>query len=286
MKVSGFSFIRNGIQFDYPFLEAIRSILPVCDEFIVVVGDSSDGTRDAVVKLSDPKIKIIDTVWDESLREGGKILAQQTNIAMDHITGDWGFYIQGDEVVHEKYLGIIRDSMERYQNHTEVDGLLFHYRHFYGSYDYVGSSRRWYRKEIRIIRNDKSIRSYKDAQGFRKNGNKLRVKQIPASVYHYGWVKDPRSQQEKQKYFHKLWHDDSWVEQKVAKTQTFDYEANIDVLEKFTETHPEVMHKRIALSNWNFSYTPKKLKLKERVSGFMEKLTGYRIGEYKNYKII
>ena len=29
-----------------------------------------------------------------------------------------------------------------------VDGLLFKYRHFYGSYDYVGASDRWYAHEV------------------------------------------------------------------------------------------------------------------------------------------
>ena len=166
VKISGFTFIRNGIKFGYPFRQAILSILPICDEVVIAVGNSDDGTRDAILSLDSPKIKIIDTVWDESKREGGHVLAEQTDIAFSHITGDWGFYIQGDEVIHEKYLPVIRAAMEEHLHDDNVEGLLFNYFHFYGSCDYIATSRDWYRKEIRVVRNLPEIRSYRDAQGF------------------------------------------------------------------------------------------------------------------------
>ena len=204
MKVSGFTFIRNGIKFDYPFVEAIKSILPICDEMIIVVGNSDDETRESIVNLNEPKIKIIDTVWDENLRTGGRILAQQTDIAMQHITGDWGFYIQGDEVVHEKYLPVIKKAMEDNLNNKEVEGLLFNYKHFYGSYDYIGDSNKWYRREIRVVRTGINVSSYRDAQGFRIDNRKLKVKHINAEVFHYGWVRNPRANQLKNQSFQKL----------------------------------------------------------------------------------
>jgi len=104
MKISGFSYVRNGFEYGYPFIEAIQSVLPVCDEFVIAVGDSTDGTREAIAKLDPQKIKIIDTKWDMQLREGGKVFAQQANIALDNITGDWAFHIQADEVIHENDL--------------------------------------------------------------------------------------------------------------------------------------------------------------------------------------
>ena len=111
-KISGFSYIRNGFEFDYPFLESIQSILPICDEFIIAVGDSHDGTREAIEKLGSDKIKIIDTIWDENMRANGAIFAQQSNIALDHITGNWAFHIQADEVIHENDLPKIRQAIE------------------------------------------------------------------------------------------------------------------------------------------------------------------------------
>lgn len=289
MKVSGFTFIRNAVKFDYPVVEAIRSVLPLCDEFIIAVGNSEDETESLMLGINDPKIKIIHSVWDDSLREGGKVLAIETNKAFDAVSpdSDWAFYIQADEVVHEKYYDNIKNAMLQYKDDKRVEGLLFRYVHFYGNYDYVGDSRRWYRHEIRIIRNDKSIRSYRDAQGFRIHDRKLNVKPIDAAIYHYGWVKHPALQKEKEKNFHKLWHSDEWMKQNVADTDEFDY-SKIDSLELFKGDHPLIMQKRIAEKNWNFVYDPKKkkLKFKDKVLLFIEKITGYRFFEYKNYRKI
>ncbi len=289
MKVSGFTFIRNAVKFDYPIREAISSILPVCDEVVVAVGNSDDDTRKLIEAIGSPKIKIIDTVWDDSLREGGRVLAVETDKAFDAVLADsdWAFYIQGDEVIHEKYLNPVMEGMRKYRNNKEVEGLLFNYLHFYGSYDYVGDSRRWYRREVRIIRNDKSIRSYRDAQGFRKNGKPLRVRSIGATMYHYGWVKPPEAQQAKQLTFNKLWHSDEWVDKKVPRVDAFDY-SQIDSLARYQGTHPEVMKNRIKALNWNFSFDPskKKLPLKSRLLHGIESLTGWRPGEYRNYRLL
>lgn len=289
MKVSGFTFIRNAIKFDYPIVEAISSILPVCDEVVVAVGNSEDGTRNLIEQIGSPKIKIIDTQWDDSLREGGRVLAVETDKAFDALDpqSDWAFYIQGDEVIHEKYLPAVIEGMEKWLNHKEVEGLLFNYKHFYGSYDFVGDSRRWYRREVRVVRNDKLIRSYRDAQGFRKDGRPLQVKHINATMYHYGWVKPPEAQQAKQQSFNKLWHSDEWVDKKIPKVESFDY-TQIDSLAHFNDSHPEVMKKRIKALNWDFSFDPsrKRLPIKSRLLHSVEQLTGWRPGEYRNYKII
>lgn len=290
MKTAGFTIIRNALKYDYPVVEAITSILPICDSFYVGVGNSDDDTLNLIKNINSPKIKIIETVWDDSLREGGKVLAIETNKVFDYIPAEynWCFYIQSDEVVHEKHLDTIKKAMETYQYDSNVDGLLFNYVHFYGSYHYIGNSRRWYRNEIRIIKNDKSIRSYKDAQGFRKtNNSKLNVKPIHAEIYHYGWVKPPKAQQAKQENFHKMWHDDDWMKKNIAQVEEFDY-SQIDSLEEFKDTHPKVIQERISKANWNFKFDSQKIKLsiKDKILLWIEKQTGWRVGEYKNYKVI
>ena len=288
MKVTGFTFIKNAILYDYPVSEAIRSILPICDDFVVAVGNSSDETRSLIQSIDPSKIKIIDTVWDDSLREGGRVLAVETDKAFHSINADsdWAFYIQGDEVIHEKYLDTIQSAMKKWKDAPEVDGLLFNYLHFYGSYDYVGGSPRWYSKEIRVIRNNRNIYSYRDAQGFRKGGNeKLSVKPVDAWVYHYGWVRPPGAMQKKQESFAKLWHDEAWSEKNIIKADEFDY-SNIDYLVPFKETHPAVMQKRIHDKNWKFDYdiSKNKLSLKYRAKLFLQKKFGMNL-EYKNYII-
>ena len=288
MKVSGFTFVRNAIKYDYPVVESIRSVLPLCDEFIVAVGHSEDDTRNLVMSIGDPRIRIIDTVWDDSLREGGKVLAVETNKSFDAVSPDstWAFYIQADEVVHEKYLPAVRAAMEKWKSVPEVEGLVFNYTHFWGSYQYIGDSRRWYRREVRVIRNDKSIRSYLDAQGFRKLGRKLQVAPVDAFVYHYGWVKPPQAQQAKQQTFHRYWHTDRWIEKTVPKSDAYDY-SGMDFLSPFTTSHPQVMQERVEHQDWEFNPDPSRVRhsLKATILHFIEKKTGWRIGEYRNYKI-
>ena len=290
MKVTGFTFIRNAIMYDYPVEEAIRSILPLCDDFVVAVGKSDDDTLELIKSIAPGKIRILNTTWDDSLRTGGHVLAAETNKAFKAIGNDtdWCFYIQGDEVIHEQYHDTIRQGMLQWKDDRRVDGLLFKYAHFYGSYDYVGTSTRWYPYEIRIVRNDKNIFSYRDAQGFRKGDNeKLNVKLLDAYVYHYGWVKDPRAMQRKQEIFHKLWHDDEWVDKNVAKAEAFDYAAYIDAVKKFNGTHPLVMQPRIAHSNWQFDYdiSFNRTSFKERIKQFAQDKLGINMS-YKNYRLI
>jgi hypothetical protein len=213
-------------------------------------------------------------------------LAVETDKALAHVSADsdWAFYIQADEVVHEKYHAAIKKAAEKYLNDKKVEGLLFKYTHFYGSFDYVGDSRKWYHREIRIIRNDKNIQSYRDAQGFRKNNEKLHVKLIDAYVYHYGWVKNPVKMKEKIKNLNKLWHDDSAA---VLTAELFDYN-DFDSIEKFTGTHPSVIQKRVAAQNWDieFDVSQKKMSLKKRFLYWFEKKTGIRLFDYKNYILL
>ena len=296
MKISGFTFIRNGIALQYPFVESIQSILPICDEFVVAVGNSDDGTREVIEKIHPQKIRIIDTVWDETKRQGGKILAEPTNIAFDAITGDWGFYLQGDEVIHENDLPKIKEAAEKYLNDASIDGLLFKWLHFFGNYDYIAKpfSRGAYPFEVRMIKNNKSIRSYLDAQGFRKfssdnpkKGQRLQVKKVEATVYHYGKVRGPVSELERAKSFNRLWHDDEWVKKFSEGKDEFDYVTKFP-LEKFKGSHPAVMKERISNVNWNFIPDKKNIQIpfKYKLQNELQAITGWRPFEFTNYKVV
>ncbi len=289
MKISGFTIIKDAVINDYPIEEAIRSVLPVVDEMIVSIGYSTDGTEELIQSIASDKIKIIHTTWDPALREGGRILAMETDKAFQQVSedSDWAFYIQADEVVHEKYHNIIRESAERFRNDKKVDGLLFHYLHFYGTYDYIGDSRKWYNKEVRVIRNDKSIQAYKDAQGFRRNGKRLPVKLINAWIYHYGWVKSPQQMKQKMYQTGRLWHSDEEMNAFLQSGDFFDYN-DFDSLSKFKDSHPMVMQQRIAKKNWvvNQDIRKKKFSFKDRLLYWVEKKTGKRLFDFRNYKII
>lgn len=292
----GITIARNVIKADYPIKEAIFSVLPLVDDFVVAVGNSDDDTRNYIAQLNEikdpnwPEIRIIDTVWDDTLREGGRVLAVETNKAFAAVPAEatWVIYIQADECLHQEDYPAIQAAMKTYAKDDQVQGLLFKYKHFYGSYDYVGDSRRWYRNEIRIIKNRKDITSWKDAQGFRfLNEQKLHVKPIDAYVYHYGWVKHPKAQQQKQEQFHRLWHDDNFMQKNVLGKDSFDYGV-VDSLQHYHGSHPSIMAERINRINWKFEVDPtkKNFGLKAAFLYWFEKTFGIRLGEYKNYKIV
>lgn len=187
MRVSGFTIARNVLKFGYPVVESIRSILPVVDEFIVNVGDSEDGTLDLIRSIRDPKIRIIENTWD--MTQGPEVLSGQTNLALKECAGDWAFYLQSDEVVHEADLPKLTRAMQSALGDDNVDALRLRWLHFYGSYYRYRIDLGWYQKQDRIIRNDGRVESCGDAFGFRRtDGQEIRRKNTGAFVYHYGWV--------------------------------------------------------------------------------------------------
>jgi glycosyltransferase involved in cell wall biosynthesis len=289
MKIVGFTIIKDALLNDYPIVEAIRSILPVVDEMLVSVGQSDDGTLELIQAIDSPKIRIVESTWDMTLRAGGKVLAVETDKAYRQLPADadWVFYIQGDEVLHEKYHAAVRQSCERHAQDPNVEGLLFDYLHFYGTYDYVGDSRTWYRREVRIIRNDPTISAFRDAQGFRKGKVKLRVKHSGAAIYHYGWVKSPVQMKKKMKNVGRFWKNDEEWEQLLRSEDFFDY-SQFDSLTRFTESQPTVMRERIARQDWHveLDLSKKKFDLKDRLLYWFEKKTGRRLFEFRNYQLV
>jgi len=296
--ISGFTYIRNGFTFGYPFLESMQCILPLVDELVIAVGNSTDGTREAVAALHPTKIKIIDTVWDDNLREGGKIFAQQANIALDNCKGKWAFHIQADELIHEQDYDKVKQAISAADKDENIEGIVFDFLNFYGGYHHIGATRKWHRKEVRIIRNLPQIRSYRDSQGFRmynsveewKNGAKgrsLKVLYAPIPYFHYSYARKPQLMQKKNNYFNSFWHDDKWLDENNSKKQEYDYSI-VDAVKPFVGTHPKLMQKLVAAQDWEFVYNPKKAKfsLKDKLLFIVENLTGWRIGEYKNYKIV
>lgn len=289
MKVTGFSFIKNAAKFQYPIVEAIRSILPLCDEVVVAVGKSDDNTRELVASI-DPRIRIVDTEWDETLKDGGRVLAAETDKAYREISmdTDWCVYIQGDEVMHEDGHDAVRSAMAKWKNDKQVDGLLFKYRHFFGSYDYIGAESHWYRHEIRVVRKNPDIYSYRDAQGFRKGNNlKLNVKPVDAYIHHYGWVQDPRVMKQKSIVKEKIYKGVEGDVDNIVVPEDYAFRL-VNALQKFSGSHPAVMKDRISRMDWKFHYetSRNKLKFKDHFKNWIERLTGKRPFDYKNYKII
>lgn len=302
MKISGFTMVRNAGKFYFPIKESIESILPIVDEFVIALGDCEEGdtTRAQIESIGSPKIRIIDRVWSEADFKESRILAKETNYALSQCSGDWCFYIQADEVVHEKDLETIRIACEENISKDEVDGLLFKYHHFFADYDHFLPFHGWYKNEIRIVRNNRKIKSIKDAQSFRHyNESKLSVKEIDAHIYHYGWVRPPELMQSKKKEHDTIHHGKTKTEaQYTIRPNDFDY-GPLGKLPTFKGTHPQIMNEFRKKLNWQerLNYTNsgrvdrskmKHEKLKYKIISFFENTFygGKDIVGYTNWETI
>ena len=298
MKISGFSFSRNADSLFYPVVQSIKSILPVCDEFIIAVGEGTPGdrTRELIAAIGDPKIRIIDTKWETFDGSAEHIFRRQTNIALDACTGDWCFYLQADEAIHERCLPLIRRRCEELLSEFSVEGLLFTYKHFWGDFDHYHINHKWYPREIRIIRNNIGVQSWVDAQSFRIEQRKLRVALLDAEVYHYGWVRPPRLMQNKSREMERAYRGDDATERLFQdRPPLFDY-GPLTKLATFDGTHPEVMREWIEKMDWKdqLDYkgnSPARFnhdRFKYRLLTFLEQkiLGGRQIGGFKNYVLL
>jgi len=243
-SISGFTFIRNGVELGFPFEASIRSLLPLVDEFVVAVGQSNDDTLARIHAIGSPKIRVIETLWNERMADRGFVYAQQKMIAQYACTGDWAFYLEGDEVVHEAELANIRASVDQHHGNPAVEALVFDYFHFYGTPEFVANSPAWYRRECRLIRN--TIRSYApDGQYWlitsdHKKGRNPQAALANAHIYHYGWVRSNEAMQKKMAQVSKFWSH-------AAPTIRYS-QFDAQVLQPFTGTHPELIKHWLASS--------------------------------------
>ncbi len=241
MKVSGFTIVRNGIKLNYPIVESIKSILQICDEFIVAVGKSEDATLDLIKSIKSDKIKIVETVWDMS--KGPEVLSAETNIALSHCRGDWAFYLQTDEVIHEADLPRLLSCMRKNLDNPDVDALRFKWLHFYGSHYRYRIDKGWYQKQDRIIRNNGKIRSFGDAFGFeRADGKPLRSVYTGCFLYHYGWVFSEQVMATRRLNQGEIWSVDRSVEKTTGRYKYGD----LNRFPVYFGSHPAVMNQLIA----------------------------------------
>ena len=285
MKVSAFTFIKNGQILGYPFLQSIQSILPIVDEFVINVGASEDETLDMIRSIQDKKIRIIQSKWNDGMHNRGYVYGQQKMIAQFNCTGDWAFYIEGDEVYHEEDLEKIHKSMKLHLNNSKVEALVFDFKHFYGNANTILDSPGWYRKEARIIKN--SVRSYAPDGLFwlvlesNKKGRYPWAKHTGASCYHYGWVRSQDQMNLKSTKVQKYWGGDPV---KIDYTQM-----DQSIIRPFQGTHPKIVENWLPKDIGIFEVDPSyKLTQKQKNHRFkikIEKLFSIDLSK-KHFKLV
>ena len=285
MKISAFTFIKNGEILGYPFIQSIQSILPIVDEFVINVGQSEDDTLALIQSINNPKIRIIQSTWNDNMHDRGYVYGQQKMIAQFNCTGDWAFYIEGDEVYHEDDLDKIKSSMQMHVDNPNVEALVFDFYHFYGNANSYLDSPGWYRSEARIIKN--SVRSYAPDGLFwlvlesNKKGRYPKAKHTGARCYHYGWVRSEEQMNLKSEKVQKYWG---------GEPVRIDYsQMDQSIIKEFSDTHPKIVQdwlpkeKGVYQANPNYQLTSKQKK--HRLMIKLEKLLNVELSK-KHYKLI
>lgn len=236
--------VKNGIKYDYSFIESCLSILPACDEFVFVEGEGDDGTYEKLLEFQSKhpaKVKVFRHSW---VKEHYDVLSELTNVAIEHCTGDFHFQIQADEAVHESYHKKIRDLM-----HQPGDLFGFRALHFYSGFNTVYKPGVFYDHFYRMARRSlyPKIRSFSDAMTLGcpdSDGWKVKMCQ-DISVYHYGYVRMPKALIEKQKQMTKWWgyqELDQYLADGEARGQIdWEQKHHRDRLERFQGVHPTPM---------------------------------------------
>lgn len=285
MTISGFTFIKNGEILGYPFVESIKSLLPIVDEFVINVGESEDDTLKIIKNINNPKIRIITSKWNDKMKDRGYVYGQQKMIAQFNCTGDWAFYLEGDEIIHENDYKNILDTCKQYKDNKNVEAIIFDYYHFYGNANSYLWSPGWYRKAPRIIKN--SIRNYAPDGLFWLVLDKNKIGRYPKAInsnvhiYHYGWVRSEEQMNLKSKKVQKYWD---------KSHKKIDYK-DIDeqIIKKFKGSHPEIIQKWLPKEKGIFKANPKhkltKKETKHRLMLKLEKLFDLELSK-KHYKLL
>jgi hypothetical protein len=289
MKVSGFTFLRNAERFGYPFVASIRSLLPLVDEMVVALGPSDDGTEAALRGIGDCRIRILHTQWNEGIRSDYSVKAfvygQQKSIALFNCTGDWAFYLEGDEVLHEQDWPKIRQAMRQHLANRAVEALAFDYFHFYGNKNTYVWSPRWYRTEARILRN--TIPAWASEGLFfnvlesHHRARYPRAAHAGATIYHYGWVRSEAQLNLGRRTVAQCWG---------SRSNTADYsEVDPLTLRPFLGTHPQAVQSWLPPAQGLFQANPNhrltRREKKHRLMLRLERWLGVTFNK-KHYRLV
>jgi glycosyltransferase involved in cell wall biosynthesis len=286
-RVSGFTIVRNAVRLDFPLEASIRSILPICDEVVVNVGRSDDGTLDLVRSIGDPKIRVLEAEWDMTLQN--RVLGEETLRAMRACRHPWGVYIQADEVLHEDGAEALLRAIEAQDGDPDVEGLLVKYLHFYGGMDTVAVNRRWYRREVRAVRlgPELDIRPYQGAQGFRvgPQHQRIRARLTDAVMFHYGWARPAAALKAKREESRVIY---PWSKEREARRPLLPW---FPGLHPFRGTHPSAARAWVESRRHDAErrIEPPRFRaehLRFYASDVIERLTGARVFEFRNYTVV
>lgn len=267
-RLSAFSYLKNGVVFDYPFIESLLSIAPICDQIIVCyASESTDGSREALEALQAklPQLELYPSkVWQTPGLSQGEVIRLAAEEAEAYCDGDWLLHLQADEVYLNAEVLSIKNYLDQYHC-LDIDGFFFQVLHFYADYDMVigpqGAKAGWYQETMRLSRAGKA-KHIQDAWTQLLKEPQSKALRVPIRIFHYGHVREKEAMRLKASYMERLYHDLA-DDYEVCAAQAFEYNAvPKELIEPFDAEHPETMLKRISsqrlahsLHSWSMTET-------------------------------
>ena len=195
MRLSIYTFVKNGLYQDYHVVDMLRHHLPLADEIIVNEGYSTDGTYERISRI-DPKIKIFRSHWGQASSFDWFLTFK--NDARLACTGDWCILLDCDEFIPEWEFGRLRAYLEQ----TTAVLVPLKLLNFYGNYKvYHGTPEKvnWTARMVRIHRNLPEVEIWGDGANVRWRGEKAEeaCSAEEFACHHFGFVRSAARLREK-----------------------------------------------------------------------------------------
>lgn len=189
MRLSIYTFVKNGLFYDFHVAAMLRHHLPLADEIVVNEGFSTDGTFEAIRDI-DPKVKIHRSQWDQSNPDTWH--RDFKNSARERCTGDWCILLDCDEFIPEWEFARLRSFLET----ADTSIVPVRFVHFYGNYKvYLGTLPQIIPLTgLRIHRNIPDIEVWGDGANVRFRDREYDTASVAPDtfdVHHFGSVRNP-----------------------------------------------------------------------------------------------
>ena len=241
MTIGGFMCSRNLLRLDYSWEEAIRSMLPICDQISISDCDSSDGTMMALRWLAskEPKIQICHFPWQNPVADPSWYPGW-LNHAREHLETDYAIYLDADEVFDEKDYPRIREAAEK------GEALMCYRYNFWRDPQHLIPVGHCCGVDV--------IRCGPQRMFFPSDYPDLRAKEISdiaqkceVKVYHYGFLRKREAFFRKSRATQQIWS--GFYDERLEKAEKHDGPWSTmpgvtgweDRLDEFIGTHPEVI---------------------------------------------
>lgn len=177
--LGGTMIVHDGERLDYCWREALASLLAYCEQVVVVDGESTDGTREAlrIIALSEPRLSVLSRPWVPSPL--GRWLSALTNEARLALKTPMHVNLQADEVLGDDVFEALTEHVMK-----EDSAHCFRYNFWGDAQHYTPPNRTCSTHIVRVA--PTGMPSVDDAESLL---SVLPPREPVVHIYHYGFIR-------------------------------------------------------------------------------------------------